>query len=302
MGKIIKSKTKKVKKNIAHTVTQNVSGIDPDNILYMDATIKVVKVYNQPIWHVYKNNNFEMSIYSADGSAPRLKSTEESVINNIGKSLNPKLRTILSTLYNIPIDINRKDNEVRLNFLYSKEKLMYIPITKIDDKQKDNILQNCGLYYYRSYHPINTCNYISVNENYMSAKDQIYYSIDGLLLMQSDDTNTCHLLSGKQHVLIIEGYLKGKYLKVPIIGELYDAARSYKTDTCKVIHDYIKQGKLSAEFLFDLIEKHIRSWIELSTLTVFKTGLTYYEKMGYMRVGYKSKEKDKTYYNLFNAF
>ena len=290
MGKIIKNKTKKVKKNIA----QNVSGIDPDNILYKDATIKIVKIYNQPIWYVYKNNNFEMSIYSADGSAPRLKNTEESVINNIGKSLNPKLRTILSTQYNIPIDINKKDNEVRLNFLYSNKKLMNIPITKIDDKQKGNFLQNCGLYYYRSYHPINTCNYISVDENYMATKDQIYYSIDGLLLMQSDDTNTCHLLSGKQHVLIIEGYLKGKYLKVPIIGELYDAANSYKNDTCKLIHDYIKQGKLSEEFLFDLIEKHIRSWIQLSTLTVFKTGLTYYEKMGYMRVGTKGKEKEKT--------
>jgi hypothetical protein len=266
--------------------------------LYQDATTKIIKVLNQPIWHVYKNGKFDMAMYSAKDND---SGEQDSIINNIGKALNPKLRNLLTKYHNIPIDIN-KTKYFDVGFLYSKEKITRIP-AKSDNDKKETILKSCASRF--RFIPKNTCNDISVNENYKmkstNAKDQIYYYIDSLLLWPCD-MSPCYLLSGKQHVLIIEDYLRTKYHELPIIGELYDGAHNRKNDMCDKLQEYIKQGKLTQEFLLDLLQKNISSPISLSTLTVFKMGLTFYEKMGYMCVGSKEKSSDLTYYKLFNAF
>ena len=270
-----------------------------DTTLYQDATTKIVKVPKQPIWHVYKNGKFDMAMYSAKENNSGKHDTD-SIINNIGKALNPKLRKILTKYHKIPIDVN-KPQYYDIGFLYSKKKISDIPSIKTNSKENDTLLKSCASR--DRFKP--TCNAISVNENYIvnskKAKDQIYYYIDALLLW-SDDTNTCYSLSGKQHVLIIEDYLKTQYHNLPIIGELSDAAYNHKNDMCDKLHEYIKQDKLTQAFLLELLDKNIRTHFNLSTFTVFKTGLTYYEKMGYMRVGIKKKSSDLTYYKLFNAF
>lgn len=56
---------------------------------------------------------------------------QDLIINNIGKSLTPKLRNILTKYHNIPIDVNKKQYH-DISFLYSNDKITHIPSTKID--------------------------------------------------------------------------------------------------------------------------------------------------------------------------
>lgn len=146
------------------------------------------------------------------------------------------------------------------------------------DKKDNRNFKNCkAAYYFRTSNDtgLNSC----VTAEISTKGKQGFYYIANLLL-EAEADNICHSVSGAEQIYIVEHYFKSL---VPglLIGSLYDGAHNYMNETCKEINRLYANGKLTKELVNTLLRSG-SNYDRLSSLTVAKTGLTYYEKFGYM--------------------
>ena len=151
-------------------------------------------------------------------------------------------------------------------------------IEKEIDKNEKHSFKNCEPSYYRRSNntELNSC----VTAEISTKGRQGFYYIANLMLDAEAD-NICHSISGAEQIYIVEHYFKSL---VPgrLVGSLYDGAHNYMNETCKEINRLYTNGKLTKELVNSLLRFNTSGYDRLSSLTVAKTGLTYYEKFGYM--------------------
>lgn len=113
----------------------------------------------------------------------------------------------------------------------------------------------------------------------------IFY-IGGLLLQAKDPEHECHKISGTSYLHLADYYLTQNIPdRYAIIGSLHDAANSHIPGFCSFIDKYYNNNLLSKseyDYLFNLLRTNY--WRPLTTDTIISSGLTFYEKSGYMRI------------------
>ena len=129
----------------------------------------------------------------------------------------------------------------------------------------------------------------------------------GNLMLNVDADNICHNIAGANQIYIAEHYFK-TLVTGKLMGTLYDGASKYINENCAGMNKLYSTGKLKKDQLDLLFRVDNSSYAKLSSLTIAKTGLTYYEKFGYMAGILNEKQYtgpailDNTYAGCFLAF
>lgn len=103
----------------------------------------------------------------------------------------------------------------------------------------------------------------------------------GNLMLNVDSDSICHNIAGADQIYIAEHYFK-KLVTGKLMGTLYDGASKYINENCAGMNKLYSTGKLNKDQLDLLFRVNEGTFNRLSSLTIAKTGLTYYEKFGYM--------------------
>lgn len=151
----------------------------------------------------------------------------------------------------------------------------------------------------------NKCVRLEVKE--YDAYSLLYFHIDGLMTglgVRNEDHN-CHKISATAHLRLVDYYFEKNTPKnTIIIGSLWDAAQNHIEGKCEYLDYYLRTGILSQSD-YEFITENITGMVPLSMSTILETGLTFYEKYGYMRVSESSDtypELSMNYFDSFNEF
>ena len=122
----------------------------------------------------------------------------------------------------------------------------------------------------------------------------VFY-IGGLLLQARDPDHDCHKISGTSYLHLADYYFTQNIPeKYAVIGSLHDAANSHIPGFCSFLDKYYNNllSKPEYDYLFYLLGTN--NWRPLTTDTIVSSGLTFYEKAGYMRIpepNYTTRQK-----------
>jgi hypothetical protein len=221
-----------------------------------------------------KNNNLILLVYPILIANPDISSYIDTKKPKLNKVLFPELQNKTSThkIDHIKFIVADKENTQ----LYDQN-----PKNKINLEPAEQ--KSC----HDNYFMTNECLDISVDFDHK--KKLAWYFINSLLQSARIDS-LAHRVPGKYYILIAEDYITRTYStdgKYQIRGGLNDMAHFYKLDICDKLNEYLQDKYITPEILAYFVKQvngNSPRFATLSAMTMFKTGFSFYEKMGYMYV------------------
>lgn len=254
-----------------------------NTVLINDGDFKIE--LKNDMYYIYRNNKYKFLVYPMIINKPDITTFIDKSAPQLNKILFPELAN--TSPY--------QSNDIK--FIASEKRISNISHT---NNLKATEMESCKSDYFAD----NECVDITIEIK----KNQVYYFVNSLLLAAKVD-NIAHILPGKYYILIIEDYINRSNPGDSIIirGGLYDMAQFHKLDICDKLNEYLTENYINQD-VFKYYVKQVNSYkfSALSAMTIFKTGFSFYEKMGYMFIPSDNDEKKikpiTPYIEVFNLF
>lgn len=235
------------------------------------------------------NNNLILLVYPILIAKPDISSYIDTKNPKLNKVLFPELQNKTS-----------EHNSEHIKFIVADKENTQLHAHTSDNNLESAEQKSCLYKYFRT----NECLDISVE--FDTKKKVGWYFINSLLQAAQVDS-LAHRVPGKYYILIAEDYILRTYSangKYEIRGGLNDMAHLYKLDICDKLNEYLQDKYINPEILAYFVKEANGRFAALSAMTMFKTGFSFYEKMGYMYVpDEKGLIKPSTpYIQIFNLF
>ena len=179
-------------------------------------------------------------------------------------------------------DVNWNKFEIKFMGGKTTNEFSLINEAKLKTQINDEIISTCYPWG-GDYRSANNCIYGEYNINKMNT---IVYDLSGLKLNNAN--SICNNISGATLIKVFEKYILSE-TNGRIIGTVGDGAEMNDKTICKTMAEYMKKNIYDLEIFKNILRQIYVPIYQLSVMTICKTGLTYYEKFGYMSCYNKKK-------------